>query len=444
MDEHSERYFPNHRIERDIGLAEYNLAAEKLKSEDQALNWSTNTSIIIFSIASLGSFRLSDYSKGIADAGLNEPSAKIIVLLSILFFSIISIFHITNLIRSRVFSERKIIALRRMLGVTYGQNSLVLPNWRVEGADNPFAIHIFPGYFSFRSSPVWIISLASSFSIFFLLPHSWVESIVSFDTRFTSAVLALLWFCVSIFLYRSALNEANENWRLWLARVFAKFLGVRLVGNFENTIYQVRLSIAEAHRIHSDFSSIKTISVQIEDNQFYEHKGINWRGVARATLGKIKRRRAGGGSSITQQFARSNFIVRLENTPQRKIVEMLLAKWIHCVLTKSEVLEGYLTTARFAPRIYGFHLAYRHFFHDSPSKIEPWEAFFLIERLGNIRDRFIGNRIEALIRKLLEASALTTSDAIQTLHFYQGLVDSGELTVQGKSPDDVKVSLSLV
>lgn len=366
MDEHPERYFPNHSIERDIGLAEYNLAAEKLKSEDQALTWSTNSSILIFSIASFGSFKLSDYSEGIADAGLNDSSAKVVALLAILGYSVISIFHVCSLIRSRVFSERKIIVLRRMLGVTYGQSSLVLPNWRVEGADNPFAIRTFPGFLSFRSSPIWIIGLASSLSIYLLIPRPIFLQFFFLEPRTVAATTAVTWLLLCLLAYRNALSETNENWRLWLAKIASRILNVPLVENFENSIYQVRLSIAEAHRIHSDFDCVKRISVQIEDAEFFLHKGINWKGVLRAILGKLRGRGAGGGSSITQQFARSNFITRLENTFGRKIVEMLLARWIDSVLEKKETLDGYLTTARFGTNLYGFHRAYRHFFHEAP------------------------------------------------------------------------------
>ena len=61
-----------------------------------------------------------------------------------------------------------------------------------------------------------------------------------------------------------------------------------------------------------------------EDNQFYSHWGINFRGTMRAILGVLTGRNLGGGSSITQQLARQLFLTQHRHFV-RKLQEMLMA-----------------------------------------------------------------------------------------------------------------------
>ncbi|MBD11946.1 hypothetical protein [uncultured Roseovarius sp.] len=124
MDDANERYFPQHKLKPDIGLAEYNFAVQKLSSVDQSVTWTTNVITIIATLLGFAAFRLSEWETSVTNAGFTISQTKSFVLVLILIFSLFSIVHISNLLKSNVFSERKIIVLRRMLGVSYGETRL--------------------------------------------------------------------------------------------------------------------------------------------------------------------------------------------------------------------------------------------------------------------------------------------------------------------------------
>lgn len=95
----------------------------------------------------------------------------------------------------------------------------------------------------------------------------------------------------------------------------------------------------------------------IEDSRFYEHVGVDPKGVARAfwaNLSTGKRRQ--GASTITMQVAR-NFYLTSEKTFSRKFSELLLAMHIERTLTKEQILELYLNKIFFGNRAYGIAAA---------------------------------------------------------------------------------------
>jgi penicillin-binding protein 1A len=99
----------------------------------------------------------------------------------------------------------------------------------------------------------------------------------------------------------------------------------------------------------------------IEDSRFYEHHGIDWRGVARAALSNLSGGMRQGASTITQQVAR-NFFLSPRRTFERKFKEALLAMKIEATLDKREILELYLNQIYLGQRAYGFGAAARAYF----------------------------------------------------------------------------------
>lgn len=441
MDNDNERYFPNHQLEKEIGLAEYNLAAHRLANDDQALTWSTNATIVLSTAVGFVSFKANEYKDGLDSSGISAASFKAAFLIAICLLSVTAIAHIANLIKSRVFAERKIIVLRRMLGVRYGESTLVLPNWRLEGADNPFAIPMFSGYFSYKSFPVHVLLIMTSLSLLLLLPTA--LSAVPKPALFGGdgphiALFIAPWYASGLLIFRYHLRETNENTWLSTAKILAKLLRIELAANFENSIYRIRLEIAEVVRLKSDLASAKKFAIHIEDREFSIHGGVNWRGIFRALKGYVRGKNSGGGSSITQQLVRSHFIIRPQPTLRRKLVEMILARWIECFFTKQEIIFAYLATARFDNRIYGFHRAFRHFYNAEATYVEPWEAFILIERLGNIRGKFLGRRILSLLQSCIKYDMLDRAGAQQALHYYKAMVGTHfELGPNDLSPSEV-------
>ena len=90
-----------------------------------------------------------------------------------------------------------------------------------------------------------------------------------------------------------------------------------------------------------------------EDNRFYQHPGVDWRGITRAALHLLRTGEKGpGGSTITMQVAR-NFFLGREKTYIRKLYEIFLALWIEYEFTKDEILELYVNRIFLGQRAYG-------------------------------------------------------------------------------------------
>jgi penicillin-binding protein 1A len=94
-----------------------------------------------------------------------------------------------------------------------------------------------------------------------------------------------------------------------------------------------------------------------EDSRFYEHRGIDLIGLARAAYAVAQAGEATqGGSTITMQVAR-NFFLTPEKTVKRKLTEILLAMRVETSLSKEEILELYLNKIFFGNRAYGISAA---------------------------------------------------------------------------------------
>ena len=99
-----------------------------------------------------------------------------------------------------------------------------------------------------------------------------------------------------------------------------------------------------------------------EDDRFFEHPGVDYRGLLRAGLEMIRTgERRQGGSTITMQVAR-NFFLTPEKTYERKIKEILLAMKIEREMAKDEILALYLNKIYLGQRAYGIAAAARVYY----------------------------------------------------------------------------------
>jgi penicillin-binding protein 1A len=109
---------------------------------------------------------------------------------------------------------------------------------------------------------------------------------------------------------------------------------------------------------------MKDSLLAIEDARFYEHGGIDPISVVRAMVSIVSGgtvRRLQGGSTITQQVART-FLLTRERTASRKFKEALLSLRIESALTKDQVLELYMNEIYLGSRAYGFEAAAQTYF----------------------------------------------------------------------------------
>ena len=102
--------------------------------------------------------------------------------------------------------------------------------------------------------------------------------------------------------------------------------------------------------------------IAIEDNRFYEHKGVDPRGLLRAVYTNIVAQEiAEGGSTITQQLAKNAYLTQ-DRTYKRKIQEIFLALQLEKQYTKQEILELYLNQIYFGQGAYGVQAAAKTYF----------------------------------------------------------------------------------
>jgi penicillin-binding protein 1A len=116
-----------------------------------------------------------------------------------------------------------------------------------------------------------------------------------------------------------------------------------------------------------DIPKVMTNAVlAIEDSRFYEHGGVDYKGVLRAALANLGRLKSQGASTITMQVAR-NVYLSSEKTYTRKIYEILLTFKLEHMLTKDQILEIYMNQIFLGNRAYGFAAASEAYF-DKPLK----------------------------------------------------------------------------
>ena len=125
---------------------------------------------------------------------------------------------------------------------------------------------------------------------------------------------------------------------------------------------------------------VKSSFVSAEDKSFYEHSGLDMRGIVRAQISNfsniLQGRRLEGGSTITQQVAK-NFLLTSEQKIDRKLKEWLVTRRIENAFTKDQILELYLNEIYLGNRSYGVAAAALNYFDKSLDELDIHEAAYL-------------------------------------------------------------------
>ena len=126
--------------------------------------------------------------------------------------------------------------------------------------------------------------------------------------------------------------------------------------------------------------------IATEDERFYNHSGIDFRGTARAI---VKFGKGGGASTITQQLAKNLFTKRASsNTFKRltqKVKEWIVAVKLERQYTKDEIIAMYLNTQEFLFNAIGIRSAARIYFGKEPKDLDLQESAILVAMLKNPR-----------------------------------------------------------
>lgn len=170
-------------------------------------------------------------------------------------------------------------------------------------------------------------------------------------------------------------------------------------GNVMTHFYTQRREVVDATYISP---IMKNAIVAIEDRRFYEHDGVDWKGVLRAVITNATTDDVQGASTLTQQYIKNyTWLVTSENeeeqasaieqTYARKIIEIATAEDISDIISKDEILTRYLNLVSFGRNSFGVQDAARTYFganaHDltipqaallaglvqSPSYLDPYE-----------------------------------------------------------------------
>jgi penicillin-binding protein 1A len=121
---------------------------------------------------------------------------------------------------------------------------------------------------------------------------------------------------------------------------------------------------------------MKDAVLAIEDARFYQHGGVDYIGLVRASLANLGRAKSQGASTITMQVAR-NVYLSSEKTFTRKIYEILLTSKLEHMLSKDQIFEIYLNQIYLGNRAYGFAAASEAYFGKPLKNISIAEAAML-------------------------------------------------------------------
>jgi penicillin-binding protein 1A len=179
---------------------------------------------------------------------------------------------------------------------------------------------------------------------------------------------------------------------------------------------------------------MKQAIVAVEDRRFWEHRGIDIRGVVRAVWADVRNQEVvQGGSTITQQFIKNTYVTN-ERTISRKLKEAALAWQLERRWTKDRILTAYLNTIYFGNGAYGIQQAAKVYFGKSAVELTLAEAALLAGIPANPAAYDpVARPKSARVRRL----------TVLNLMRAQGLVSTSELVrgarVKMPKPEDVRL-----
>jgi penicillin-binding protein 1A len=121
---------------------------------------------------------------------------------------------------------------------------------------------------------------------------------------------------------------------------------------------------------------LRNAVIAVEDHRFYAHVGIDPIGVGRALYRDIRYRKLEGGSTLTQQLARTLFLSN-KKTPARKAQEAVLALLLEQELSKKQILELYLNRIYLSAGVYGVETMSRNLYGKPAGSLTLPEAALL-------------------------------------------------------------------
>ena len=181
---------------------------------------------------------------------------------------------------------------------------------------------------------------------------------------------------------------------------------------FKEQRIEVPLSRMSSHLVRAILS--------VEDQRFYEHRGVDVIRVLGAVAANLRMQRvAQGGSTITQQLARQSFLTT-DKTVRRKLTEVMLAAQLERNYSKDDILQMYLNKVYFGDGLYGVEAAALGFFGKHASELSLPEAALLAGLVKSPStyaptvslERAVTRR-NLVLQTMVDSGAITTAQAEQ-------------------------------
>ena len=136
--------------------------------------------------------------------------------------------------------------------------------------------------------------------------------------------------------------------------------------------------------------------ISAEDGEFYEHRGIDFKAIARAAVLNYQSGNLTGGSTITQQIVKKNFLTD-ERTIERKICEAVVAARLEEIYTKDQILEFYMNAQFFGENAYGVKAAAQEYFGKELDELTIAEAAAMVVPIRNPSEYDLRDNTETVV-----------------------------------------------
>ena len=161
----------------------------------------------------------------------------------------------------------------------------------------------------------------------------------------------------------------------------ASFAGDTLITDNTGKIVLADVGNHGDHRLAVKLKDVAPIAIQatvaIEDRGFYTNPGFDMAGIIRAAFDNLRAGKiVGGGSTITQQLAKQQFL-NPEQSVSRKIKELALAYELSQTYTKDQIMELYLNKSFYGSQSYGIEAASQSYFQVPASKLDLAQSAML-------------------------------------------------------------------
>ena len=238
--------------------------------------------------------------------------------------------------------------------------------------------------------------------------------------------LSVVWFAIGLPSTDGLESSAAKNRRQSFLLLDAKNNNIALYGDFYGD------------RIDGSDLPLRLIQavVSIEDRRFFEHSGVDIRGILRAAFVNMREGKfIQGGSTITQQLAKNLFLTP-ERTIERKIKELLLAFWLEYKFEKIDILSIYLNRVYMGSGAYGVEAASKQYFGVQTKNIDVSQAAMLAGLLrAPARYNPINNvniaikRSKLVLNSMVETGHLSRAEATvhkEKVNNYKNLLINGK------------------